>query len=279
MKIRMHENGWTPIIEDLNWKEITQEEVNELAKLLLTNTVVISHQPDLTTKDEVNICSKFGDVEYYTSELLRENFILKDGSNKIIRVTGEKDEHGNEGLFGHVTELEWHANRVTWPKRKPIVWLWGERGTVGSRTSYINFQLVYNDLTDAQKEEYESILLDVGHNAFSEYYNNPELGRYYPKLIHTNQLGRKSLFMPFNQVHFIKDWDKSLSRKFIEDLRDMILDPKYAYHHDWNNGDIIIADQWSGIHKRWEFDGMAQRVLHRMATDYANTPYALTNDN
>ena len=130
------------------------------------------------------------------------------------------------------------------------------------------------DLTDEQKEQYENIKLDVGQNAFSEYYTeNPDFDRHYPRLIQINQLGYRSLFMPFNQVHFVKDWDKPLGRQLIEKLRDFVLNPKYVYHHDWEDGDLVIADQWSGIHKRWEFAGMENRVLHRLATDYKNTPY------
>lgn len=278
MKIIMHKNGWTPIIEDLNWQTITQEQVNIIAKLLLTNTVVISKNQKLTPDDEVKIASMFGNLEEYgESSGCRSNFVLQDGSNKILRVTGEKDEHGEPGMFGHVTELEWHCNRVTYPQRKPIIWLYGERGTEGSRTSYINFQMIYNDLSDSQKQEYENLELDVGQNAFQGYYSDTVslVDRHYPKLIQTNKLGIKSLFMPFNQVNFIKNWDKPLSRKFIEDLRDnLILKETYVYHHDWNDGDIVIADQWSGIHKRWEFEHMDKRVLHRIATDYSNTPYS-----
>lgn len=271
----MHENGWTPIVEDLNWKEITQEEVNALAKLLLSNTMFVAHQDDLTADDEVRVGKMFGSVEQYSADVINDNFIFKNGGNNhILRVTGEKDEKGSEGMFGHVTELDWHCNRVTQPDRKSIIWLFSERGSVGSRTSYINFQLVYNDLTDNQKAEYETLELDVGLNAMSDYYNNPDFGRYYPKLVHTNQLGIKSLFMPYTQVHFIKGWAKPESRELIEQLRDMLLDPKYVYHHDWQDQDIVVADQWSGIHKRWEFAGMPNRVLHRMATDYSNTPYA-----
>lgn len=272
----MHENNWTPIVEDVNWLEITQDQINELARLLLTHTVVISKKTNLTPEAEVRVGSMLGKPECYNDPTaINPHFVHKEGNQHILRVTGEKDEHGEPGMFGHVTELDWHCNRVTQPDRKPIIWLYGERGTVGSRTSYINFQLAYNDLSDSQKKTFDELELDVGHNAFSNYYQQTaDFGVHYPKLIQTNKLGIKSLFMPFNQVHFIKGWEKPESRKLIEQLRDMLLDnPKYIYHHDWDDGDVVIADQWSGIHKRWEFEHMDQRVLHRIATDYSNTPY------
>jgi alpha-ketoglutarate-dependent taurine dioxygenase len=60
------------------------------------------------------------------------------------------------------------------------------------------------------------------------------------------------------------------SRVLAEQLRDHILQEKYIYHHDWQDGDVVIAEQWLGIHKRWKFDGMPGRVLHRVTHDFAN---------
>jgi alpha-ketoglutarate-dependent taurine dioxygenase len=58
-------------------------------------------------------------------------------------------------------------------------------------------------------------------------------------------------------------------RKLIEDLRDFCEQEKYMYHHDWQDGDVIIMEQWLGIHKRWEFSDMEKRVLHRIAMDFS----------
>ena len=39
-------------------------------------------------------------------------------------------------------------------------------------------------------------------------------------------------------------------------------------HHDWEDGDLVISEQWLSIHKRWTFEKMDKRVLHRIAFDY-----------
>jgi alpha-ketoglutarate-dependent taurine dioxygenase len=275
MNVSTHENGWTIVVKDFDLRIATQNQINTLAKYLLTNTVVVFKNQQLSPDDQVQIASMFGTLEDYSPPgAIRENFISKDGSKRILRVTGEPDEHGLPGMFGHVSELDWHANRVTYPNRKPIIWLYGVRGTKGSRTSYINFIEAYKGLTDQQKLDFEKIELDVGTgaNAFQAYYSDLEIkNRHYPRLIHTNQLGIKSLFFPFTQIHFIKDWDQIESRKFIDDLRDnYVLDEKFMYHHDWEDGDLVLAEQWSGVHKRWEFAHMDRRVLHRIATDFSN---------
>jgi alpha-ketoglutarate-dependent taurine dioxygenase len=47
-----------------------------------------------------------------------------------------------------------------------------------------------------------------------------------------------------------------------------LLNEKYAYHHDWEDGDIVMADQMSGMHKRWAFELMHERLLHRIGFNY-----------
>ena len=49
-----------------------------------------------------------------------------------------------------------------------------------------------------------------------------------------------------------------------------VLKDEFAYHHDWEDGDIVISEQWLSIHKRWDFEGMEDRILHRIAFDYSN---------
>ena len=53
-------------------------------------------------------------------------------------------------------------------------------------------------------------------------------------------------------------------------LREHVTQPLFTYHHDWNDSDVVISEQWLSIHKRWEFDNMDSRILHRIAFDYRN---------
>ena len=39
---------------------------------------------------------------------------------------------------------------------------------------------------------------------------------------------------------------------------------KYSYTHNWDDGDVLVWDNWTGLHKRPAFAGMPDRLLHRM---------------
>ena len=275
MKIDLHENGWTVVVSDTDIKNVTQDEITILAKYLLTNTVVVIKNQKLDPIDQVKICEMFGETQTYNHAQFNQNFVLPNSNDKVIRVTGELNEHGQPGMFGHVSELEWHCNRVSDPDRRPIVWLYAERGTKGSKTSWLNNILSYHDLPDAFKDEIKNLKLNVGNvQQFANYYYGkdyvPQDIKYYrPSLVHTNDLGVTGLFFSWNQVHFIEEMPPEKGRELIEILRKHCENSKYIYDHEWEDGDIVISDQWLSIHKRWEFEHMDKRVLHRLACDYS----------
>jgi taurine dioxygenase len=281
----LDKNGWTVILDEVDFATVTQEDVNEIARLLSTNTCVVAHgQQHLTVADEMRVSHMFGDVEDLTPVAHLEPYrsiIVPGSDNKMERVTGELDEHGQPGLFGHVSDLDWHCNQPGMPNRKPLVWLMGVKGTDGSRTSWTNNILAYDDLPYNQRTDLKELRMVCGWK--KDNYSEFDFGRakagitedfnehYTPALVHTNNAGKTGLFFPFLQFRNFVGLTQDESRAIIETLRDHVLQEKYIYHHDWKDGDVVIAEQWLGIHKRWKFEGMSNRVLHRTTFDFANT--------
>jgi alpha-ketoglutarate-dependent taurine dioxygenase len=285
LRYHIHDNGWTVILDNFDFAKATQDDVNELAWLLATNTLVVAtNQSHLTIDDQLRVVHMFGDVEdlaHFGDIPPYNTFVLPRSQGKISRVTGELDEHGEPGLFGHVSDLDWHCNQPGIPSRKPLVWLFGIKGTAGSRTSWTNNILAYNDLSNEWKEKIKDLKLICGwkKDSYSEYdFGRAKAGitedfneHYNPSLVHTNNGGKTGLFFPFLQFRNFVGLSEEESIAIVEPLRDHVLQEKYIYHHDWQDGDVVISEQWLGIHKRWEFDGMPNRILHRITFDYENS--------
>jgi|AntAceMinimDraft_1070359.scaffolds.fasta_scaffold01598_3 alpha-ketoglutarate-dependent taurine dioxygenase len=267
MKITLHNNGWTVIIDE-DLRTLTQEEIFEVCKLIVKNTVVVFRNQTLTEQDELKFCKTIGGVQPTRFEHTK-NLSL---SNGILRVTGKKNEQGEPGLFGHKAVLDWHCNSPGAKTRHPIIWLYGVEGTSGSKTSWINNALAYNDLPEDFKKEINNIEIFCGYETgkFSDSdffrqginYANPL------KLVYTNIAGETGLFFPFLQIFGFKDKSEDYFNSVMKRLTEHILQEKYMYHHDWQDGDVVIAEQWLGIHKRWPFEGMGERILHRIAFNY-----------
>lgn len=263
MKTHLHENGWVVIVDE-DITTLSDTEIEQVARLSVSNMVVVFKNQKLTAKQELNICQTIGNVQLTSAEIS----ILPG----VIRVTGEKNSKGEEGLFGHKHALDWHANQPSSRDRKPLIWLYGEKGTSGSRTSWINNIMAYEALDDEFKAELQDIEVYCGYKKggysdsryFKEHVNtdNPI------KLIQTNEEGKTGLFFPFLQIFGFKDKSEDYFNETMQRLREHVLNPRFAYHHDWQDGDIVLSEQWLSIHKRWEFDQMEKRVLHRIALDH-----------
>lgn len=259
--------------QDIN--SMSDDELVDVFRNVGKHTVVVFRNQKLTTDDQLRICSVAGEVENTLANalLIKKNRDVSEIPG-IARVTGELNERGREGLFGHKETLDWHCNKPSEPNRKSIVWLYGVKGTEGSRTSWINMVNAYNDLSEEVKKEIEDIVIYCGYkegtiSPTSRY--QAHINRELPyNLVMKNQAGIKGMFFPFLQImefanRSIEDYDRIMKM-----LTDHVLKSKYIYHHDWKDGDIVISDQWLSIHKRWAFEDMDKRLLHRIACDYRN---------
>jgi len=308
MKATLHENGWTVFLTDFDFKTATKEEIDLIGCLVATNTLVIARNQSMTVDEEVEIVQKFGDTEHAVAEPFAgmsadkiqknkntiERYMVPGSNGYLYKVSGEENHKGERGLFGHVHELEWHCNQVERKNRKPIVWLRSIRGSVGSKTSWTNHAVAYEKLPLALKKLCQSLTVDYTYNVLhrdNKYENDDirntlstlevhDFGRapmsipdYTPPLVITNEGGVTGLFFSWLQIQKLNGPGMTVesSKKFIGKLRDTILaDERNLYHHEWQEGDVVISEQWLGIHKRWAFDELNKRVLHRANFNYSN---------
>lgn len=266
-----------------NWIKIYNEDINKMSNIeiidvfknVAKHTVVVFKNQDLTADDQLRICSIAGEVENTLGSrlLMKKNRDVSDIPG-IARVTGEKNERGREGLFGHKDTLDWHCNKPSEPNRKSIVWLYGVKGTRGSKTSWINMIDAYNDLSNDFKEKINDVVMYCGYKAgtissTSRYKEHVNRDLPY-NLVMKNDAGIKGLFFPFLQIMEFANKTEKEYKYIMKTLTRHALEDKYRYDHEWEDGDIVISDQWLSIHKRWAFEGMEERLLHRIAGDYKN---------
>jgi taurine dioxygenase len=277
MKVTMHENGWTPIITDIDLRVATQAEINSIAELEGKHTVVVIKGQSLTPQDELRIAGMFGDIESFPSVGWHKGKLVKDTADSILRVTAMKDDEGNTGAWPEPDELDWHANNPGDPKRHSNIWLYGVEGTAGSATSYANTAMAYESLDEATKALYNDLKIHVrSYIAHSDADGNeqPFKSQTYG-LVQENVFGNKGIWFPWCQVLDLIDTKQTMSSrrdkvKAIAQIKRLVLSPEFTYTHNWEDGDVVVADQWLSIHRRHPFERMDLRVLHRIATHFNN---------
>lgn len=270
MNLSYHENGWTVFVnEDI--KNLTEEQAHHVARLIVSNMVVVFKNQSLSPEEELKFCAMIGDYQYYPADIDRIKHIrVNEG---ILRVTAQKNDQGEEGLFGHRAALDWHANQASNLERKPLIWLYAKQGTKGSRTSWLNNIVSYENLPQHLKDTVKDIKVYCGYKAGS-YSTSTFFKEHVDKtnpisLVQVNKEGKTGLFFPFLQIFGFENYSDQDFQSIMTELKSHILNENFMYHHDWDDGDIVISEQWLSIHKRWEFDDMENRVLHRIAFDYA----------
>lgn len=268
MKTKLHNNGWTVIVDE-DIRVLSDDDIKQVCRLAVSNMVVVFKEQSLTHADQTRICSIMGNIQ-----MIGKHIAVDPNHNAIIRVTGKKDSQGRPGLFGHNHTLDWHANQPSNTERKPLIWLYGAEHTVGSRTSWINNIVTYEALDADLKKEIADIEVFCGyeHGRYSESeYFKDHINLDNPiKLVQTNKESKTGLFFPFLQIFGFKDRDENYFKEIMGRLTDHVLKEEFVYHHDWTDGDIVLSEQWLSIHKRWAYDHMDKRVLHRVALDYSN---------
>lgn len=288
MQYKFHDNGWTVFLYDVNLKNITQQEVNTMAKLIAKYTLVVIREQNLSIEDELRVVNMFKEPLPMIRDPNDPNFashaadLKKDPAGIIQRVTGEKNETGEGGLGAWKEAMDWHSNDPASPDRRPIIWLYSVYGSEGSVTSYNNSVLAYNDLPKEDKERLKNLklVLKTGVSTRETDIDTPEdlarqqiSNRYKPNLVMTNNAGQTGLFYPFNQTSHLEPCTEQENTEIKKWLSSYITQDKYVYHHHWKDGDVLIGEQWLGIHKRHYFENIESRLLHRSAFDFPDQDY------
>ena len=227
---------------------------SDLRKKIFTELVVVKKLGEISAEENLKLAEEIGNVPQ-AGDPRWKTLIERPG---VIKVT--------EGaLFGHKETLDWHCNKPSNPERSPIIWIYAVKGSKGSVTSWIDNHKSYNDLSDDIKEECKKIKFTCGFKR-GGYTDDPFFREHHNTenefdLVYTNEAGVKGLYFPYLQVM------GGLSDDLFEYLKNHILQDKYRYDHHWQDGDVVISEQWLTIHKRHAFDKMHERLMYRITID------------
>ena len=276
MKYHIHSNGWTVILDDFDMATCSQDDVNLIGKLVNEYTLVVAKKQFVTVEEETRFVNMWHNPIPQLTPKDGDKFthIAVDTEGKILRISGIKDEHGNDlGLAGHEDEMAWHSNPPEDPARNSIVYLRAVEGSVGSQTEWNNTILIWNELPQEEKDKLLplKVIPKVGAS-LTGYKDRDTNGQEMPdqtrfNLVHTNLAGKTGLYFPFVQLSRFEDMTVEESRKIMDPLAELVTQPKYCYKHDWEDGDMVIAEQWLGIHRRLPFKDIGKRLLHRAGFD------------
>jgi len=239
LNLHLHDNGWTIFLQDINLVEVSDKELSLISHLLRTYPLIIARNQHFSIKEEVSIIKKFPTWQWPLSPTHGDTFVAENSNFLVEQSEGYLLKVTESGIFGNPEGLDWHTDNPSLHKNKTISYLYSVKGSIGSLTTFNNSSLAFQEM-----EEKEKILKLKCITARGDVI--PVVNEY-------------GFFFPFRQIDKLENEDHSL----IENIGAHITNEKYCYHHAWHDGDVILSNQTSSIHKRWPFKNMAERVLHK----------------
>ena len=235
----------------------------------------IYHEQDLNADQYVELMKRFGNCE-------APNLFMNPKKNpEIFIVTGKKDKWGKKlGMFGE-GELGWHSNGNSRHNVEHIlIGLYCVKEDANTALSVCNTAQPFQDLDEEQKDYYRNITIKLkfkNNTIYNLEKGDPELEfmsaskgsirKLVGKHPHT---GQEYFYFPHHFITQAWEGKKKIDvNTMIQDLKKIIFKSKYQTHHIFQQGDLILMDQFTSLHRRTPvYDN--NRLLWRIASDYRN---------
>jgi alpha-ketoglutarate-dependent taurine dioxygenase len=200
-----------------------------------------------------------------------ETFNPKAEHPEIFLVTLDKSKNRSAAYLKGT--FDWHIDGMT--EDIPIMaTLLSARAvaTSGGETEFASTYAAYDDLTDAEKEEYLSVRVVHTIEASQRNANpnpSPEalaMMRSRPSkehpLVWQHRSGRRSLVLGATTDHVV-GMEPDESRAFLDELLERATAPERVYRHTWAVGDLVIWDNRGVLHRACPYDATSPRDMHR----------------
>lgn len=254
----------------------TAAQVLAIKRALRQHHVLVWHGQQLDDAQYLRFATLFGSVFQPPNDV---PVLASDpyGGNTpaIVKVANTED-----GVLGH-HELSAHADHHWTPLPSSGSFLYAEAvPRHGGDTIWINLVAAYEALDDATKHEIDGLQL-ITYNPFLRrlhplpdgrrpLYRTPDIEPLVPHeahpLVRTHpDSGHRLLWLDAETEVELVGVDPARGAALVARLRAHLLQPRFAYRHRWQVGDIVWWDNQATLHARTAFDPAERRQLKRIS--------------
>ncbi len=260
-------------------REIDEATARALNDVWLEYAIVLFRRIGTSNERHLRLSRVFGELEVHPVESIR-----LEGTPEIIRLAQKGDQNQMTYYFDGepvVGRIPFHTDLIytTTPNRGAILRM-VERPALGGETGWIDTAEAYDALTQAQKDRIDGLearfdfvsdlrkmrfgrtheieIADFGNIDYPEF---PDVAH---PLVWTHPIsGRKSLSLSPVQLIDMVGMDRTEGDPILEELVNHTLDGRFTYLHEWEDGDMILWDNWRTMHTARGAPPGYDRVVHR----------------
>lgn len=225
----------------------------------------------LTGEEFSQVASKFGVIwttDEYKGTYANENgkIVFKSYNDRTLQLedNGRLISHfkvannifGANGMSYHADMA--HIGEKSFPSR--ALYMTNTTQNNSGKTEWLNLEYAWEQFTDEEKAYYKDVYIYQHHmyarsgiTKFPFLKTNPYTGQISPR-VNCYRISR-NIANEFSWVHHAEKDGKMLEweelRHFIESVyRECESKNNTLYKHTWENGDILIYDNWASVHRR-----------------------------
>ncbi|BBK40975.1 alpha-ketoglutarate-dependent 2,4-dichlorophenoxyacetate dioxygenase [Allostella vacuolata] len=245
------------------------------------HALLLFRDQDLDDEKQVAFSERFGPLEKTFSQNPAGGTLFARQSNLDIK-TGETIPIEDARMVYQRANMLWHTDSSF--KRVPSLCSLLSARIVppeGGNTDFADMRAAYDALPDATRQRLEGLAAEhsiahsraqVDPNLLSDYQKSIEAPPVKQLMVRANPVtGRKALFIGAHCSHVV-GWPEEEGKRFVRHLMETAITPDICYSHQWREGDIVVWDNRSVLHKATPYDSKKYKRLMQRTTVAGDQP-------
>jgi len=253
-----------------------------ISQLLRRYGLLLIRRQDLGPPEVMKFGAMFG--EPHRAPIMDSGRVFVEGHPEIFAISNLVDNKGHVGALG-TGELDWHAvmSYLTTPPRAICLYAYNVVPGAG-RTGFLDAVRAYDELPSPLQAAVAELTIkhDAAYTldgylregcgltlkrakARGGFDVRMLVGAQHPAVFTVQKHGRRSLFLGRRQNAYATGMAVAESDALLDALwRFVARFGDLAYHHSWENGDLIVWDNYRTMLRREAFPGSLPRTLLRV---------------
>lgn len=250
-------------------KEISDEDFEKIYHAWINSCILLIRDQNVSIEEHVNFSRRFGRLVSYT----RPQFSEIEEPEVLVLSNIKKD---GKLIGSPVSGRVWHTDGhyLTDPPAGSMIHAL-QVPPAGGDTWFANMMAAYDEIPESVKDRIENLKVIISRLQ-SRPYNYPDREPPSEKeklewadiahpIVRVHEInGRKALYAGGNVPWKIQGMTRAESAPLITFLQELSIQPRFTYRHQWREGDLLLWDNRSAMHKATKYDEVNHiRLMHR----------------
>jgi taurine dioxygenase len=282
IKVLPSENPLGAELRGVDLRSLTNADFSAIQKAWNDHSVLLFRGQQLTDDDLIAFSRRFGDLDVAPVQETGRRFV--EGYPEIYVVSNVIVNGEPIGSLG-AGEATWHTDMSyleSPPKASMLYAL--EVPPSGGNTYFCGMYHAYELLPDSLKSRIEGRMLKhdgtynsggylrQGVTAVDDPLTSP--GAWHPLVCTHPETKRRALYLGRRRNAYIQGLPLAESEALLDELWSIATREEFAWHNEWQVGDVVLWDNRCTMHRRDPFDPQSRRVMHRTQVKGETRPAA-----